>query len=68
LLYHALQVLPLIVAGLAMEYRLVIGREGDPSNVGESSDPPARSSPPTPLPPSAASVAPTAPHPSTTRP
>ncbi len=68
LLYHALQVLPLIVAGLAMEYRLVIGREGDPSNVGESSDPPARPAPPAPLPPSAASVAPAAPQPSTTRP
>jgi hypothetical protein len=27
LLYHALQVLPLIVAGLALEWRLVLGRE-----------------------------------------
>src|SRR5262249_46787786 len=27
LLYHALQVLPLIVAGLALELRLVLGRE-----------------------------------------
>jgi hypothetical protein len=68
LLYHLLQVLPLIIAGLIMEYRLVLGREGDPSNAGESSDPPARPAPPPALPPSAASVATTTPHPSTPRP
>ena len=68
LLYHALQVLPLIIAGLIMEYRLVIGREGDPSNVGEPADRPTKPAPPPALPPSAVSVAPAAPHPSTTRP
>jgi hypothetical protein len=31
LLYHALQVIPLIAAGLIFELRLVLGREGDPS-------------------------------------
>lgn len=67
LLYHLLQVLPLILAGLILEYRLVLGREGDPSHVGEPGAPPARRTPPAP-PPSAASVAPTTPHPSTTRP
>lgn len=68
LLYHLLQVLPLLIAGLTMEYRLVLGREGDPSSVGEPADPPAKPTPPPALPPSAASVAPAAPHPSTTRP
>lgn len=75
LLYHALQVLPLLTAGLIMEYRLVIGREGDLSSAAEPGDPaakpgdpPARPIPPQALPPSAASVGPTAPHPSTTRP
>jgi uncharacterized membrane protein YbhN (UPF0104 family) len=67
LLYHALQVLPLLAAGLILEYRLVIGREGDPSSVTEPGDPPVKVTPPPP-PPSAASVAPSAPHPSTTRP
>jgi uncharacterized membrane protein YbhN (UPF0104 family) len=68
LLYHALQVLPLVIAGLVMEYRLVIGREGDPANAAEPGYPTARPTPPAALPPSAASVGPTAPHPSTTRP
>jgi uncharacterized membrane protein YbhN (UPF0104 family) len=72
LLYHALQVLPLVIAGLVMEYRLVIGREGDPSNAGEPGDPPARPGEP-PVKPTAPpalppSVGPPAPHPSTTRP
>jgi uncharacterized membrane protein YbhN (UPF0104 family) len=31
LLYHALQVIPLIAAGLIFELRLVLGREGDPN-------------------------------------
>jgi hypothetical protein len=31
LLYHALQVVPLIAAGLIFELRLVLGREGDPN-------------------------------------
>ncbi len=67
LLYHLLQVLPLILAGLILEYRLVLGREGDPSHVGEPGAPPAKPTLPAP-PPSAASMAPTTPHPSTTRP
>jgi uncharacterized membrane protein YbhN (UPF0104 family) len=71
LLYHLLQVVPLVAAGLIFEYRLVLGREGregDPSSVGESNNPPARPPPPAPPPPSAASVAPSAPHPSTPQP
>jgi uncharacterized membrane protein YbhN (UPF0104 family) len=67
LLYHLLQVLPLLLAGLIFEYRLVLGREGDPSSA-ESGEPPPRPAPPPPPPPSAASVAPSAPQPSTTRP
>ena len=31
LLYHALQVIPLIAAGLIFELRLVLGRDGDPT-------------------------------------
>jgi len=31
LLYHALQVIPLIAAGLIFELRLVLGRDGDPA-------------------------------------
>lgn len=68
LLYHALQVLPLIAAGLVLEYRLVIGREGDPSAVAEPGDPAAKAPPPAPPPPPPPSVAPSAPQPSTTRP
>jgi glycosyltransferase 2 family protein len=68
LLYHLLQVLPLLVAGLVFEYRLVLGREGDPSRA-EAGDPPAKRTPapPAPPPPSAASVASPTPQPSTTR-
>lgn len=33
LLYHAAQVIPLIAAGLVFEYRLVLGREGEPVEV-----------------------------------
>ena len=39
LLYHALQVLPLIAVGLALELRLVLGREPRVAEVGEVSDP-----------------------------
>jgi glycosyltransferase 2 family protein len=68
LLYHALQVLPLILAGLILEHRLVLGREGDLTpNGAEPGELPAKPPPPPPTP-SAASVPPTAPHPSTTRP
>ena len=68
LLYHALQVVPLIAAGLILEYRLVLGREGEP-NGAEPTVPPAKvASPlPAPAPPSAPS-GPSAPHPSGTRP
>jgi hypothetical protein len=67
LLYHLLQVLPLLVAGLVFEYRLVLGHEGDPATA-ESGDPQARPTPPPAPPPSATSVASTTPQPSTTRP
>jgi uncharacterized membrane protein YbhN (UPF0104 family) len=41
LLYHALQVIPLIAAGLIFELRLVLGREGDPNApVAAMSEPP----------------------------
>jgi uncharacterized protein (TIRG00374 family) len=66
LLYHALQVIPLIAAGLIFEYRLVLGRDVEPSaSNGEPSapaKPAAPAAPPAPKPPS------TAPHPSHTRP
>jgi uncharacterized membrane protein YbhN (UPF0104 family) len=66
LLYHALQVIPLIGAGLILEWRLVLGREDEPvSNGAESADRPAAvvcpPEPSTPGPPSA-------PHPSQTLP
>ena len=35
LLYHALQVIPLIAAGLIFELRLVLGREDEPATAGE---------------------------------
>ena len=40
LLYHGLQVIPLIAAGLSLELRLVLGREGDPNAPGIPSEPP----------------------------
>ncbi len=40
LLYHGLQVIPLIAAGLIFELRLVLGREGDPNAPGIASEPP----------------------------
>lgn len=71
LLYHGLQVIPLIVAGLIFEYRLVLGREGEPNGT-EPPVPPAKVvSPPSG---STASIAPSVPsgpstpHPSGTRP
>lgn len=39
LLYHALQVIPLIAVGLALEVRLVLGREPRGPEVSEVSDP-----------------------------
>jgi glycosyltransferase 2 family protein len=45
LLYHALQVVPLIAAGMILEYRLVLGREGD-----APSEPRSAASPAEPLP------------------
>ena len=45
-LYHALQVLPLIAVGLALELRLVLGREPRVTEVDEVSDPlPAKPAP-----------------------
>jgi hypothetical protein len=41
LLYHALQVIPLIAAGLILERRLVLGREGEPAAAGEPAAPAA---------------------------
>jgi uncharacterized membrane protein YbhN (UPF0104 family) len=47
LLYHAVQVIPLIAAGLIFEMRLVLGREGDPAAVISE---PERPEPPVPSP------------------
>ena len=70
LLYHGLQVVPLIAAGLILELRLVLGREeGElPSNGADTAAPPAERLAPLPPPPSAPSVPPAGPHPSTPRP
>lgn len=70
LLYHALQVIPLIAAGLILEFRLVLGRDGEPlTNGNERGAPPAKLiAPPGPSAPSAPSAPPAAPHPSHTRP
>lgn len=63
LLYHALQVVPLIAAGLILEYRLVLGRV--PAGVnGDASAPVKCAAPPEPSP----KPPTTAPHPSHTRP
>jgi hypothetical protein len=43
-LYHALQVIPLIAAGLALELRLVLGREGDLAAPATATGDPATSS------------------------
>ena len=64
LLYHALQVVPLIAAGLILEYRLVLGREGRPAPANGEPCAPAKLAPPEPCPKPPA----TAPHPSHTRP
>jgi glycosyltransferase 2 family protein len=42
LLYHALQVIPLIAAGLIFELRLVLGREGDPNAAVVAASEPAK--------------------------
>ena len=63
LLYHALQVVPLIAAGLILEYRLVLGRV--PAGVnGDTSAPVKCAAPPEPSP----KPPTTTPHPSHTRP
>lgn len=67
LLYHALQVVPLIAAGLILEARLVLGREGEPTAHGELRPPGKVLAPPASAPPSAP-TGPSAPHPSHTRP
>jgi uncharacterized membrane protein YbhN (UPF0104 family) len=70
LLYHALQVVPLIAAGLILELRLVLGREDEPlANGSDAARPPPKmiTPPPGASAPSAPS-APTTPHPSHTRP
>jgi len=41
LLYHLLQVIPLIAAGLLLEMRLVLGRDGDPAATAAPTDDPA---------------------------
>jgi glycosyltransferase 2 family protein len=57
LLYHALQVVPLIAAGLIFELRLVLGREGDPHapilTTNEPVDPGVIAPPPAATPPAA---------------
>ena len=66
LLYHALQVVPLIAAGLILELRLVLGREDEPpASVADARLPPAKvvAAPPAP----SASSGPVTPHPSHTR-
>jgi uncharacterized protein (TIRG00374 family) len=67
LLYHALQVVPLIGAGLILEWRLVLGREDEPMSNGSELGEPL---PKVVVPPREPSVptGPTAPHPSHTRP
>jgi uncharacterized membrane protein YbhN (UPF0104 family) len=45
LLYHALQVIPLIAAGLIFDLRLVLGREGNPAAAGPAGDPAASPDP-----------------------
>ncbi len=54
LLYHALQVIPLIAAGLIFELRLVLGRDGDPGAAGELAAPDAVTTPRPPTEPPAA--------------
>ncbi|TMQ18111.1 MAG: flippase-like domain-containing protein [Deltaproteobacteria bacterium] len=66
LLYHALQVIPLIAAGLILEARLVLGREGEPTVNGELRNRSGKVSAPAPAP--GPPAAPPAPHPSHTRP
>jgi uncharacterized membrane protein YbhN (UPF0104 family) len=39
LLYHSLQIVPLIAAGLILELRLVLGRDGDPAATGAAVEP-----------------------------
>ena len=50
ILYHLLQVIPLIASGLIFEYRLVLGREGEPVANGDASGPTKMAAPPEPSP------------------
>jgi glycosyltransferase 2 family protein len=47
LLYHALQVIPIIVVGLMLELRLVLGKEGEPVDlsIGPTTEPAASAAP-----------------------
>jgi uncharacterized membrane protein YbhN (UPF0104 family) len=68
LLYHALQVVPLIAAGLSLELRLVLGREDEPTGA-EPGEPRSKVIAPPPGPSSSGPpTGPSAPHPSHTRP
>jgi hypothetical protein len=64
LLYHALQIVPPIAAGLILEYRLVLGREGRPAPTNGEPCAPAKLAPPEPSP----KPPTTTPQPSHTRP
>lgn len=66
LLYHALQVVPLIVTGLVLELRLVLGREDEPQTNGAVR--PGAPAKPIAPPAGAPSKPQTTPHPSHTRP
>jgi uncharacterized membrane protein YbhN (UPF0104 family) len=71
LLYHGLQVIPLIIAGLIFEYRLVLSREGEPNGVESGVRAPKVISPASGSSPSSAPSVPSGPstpHPSHTRP
>ncbi|HMG19808.1 MAG TPA: lysylphosphatidylglycerol synthase transmembrane domain-containing protein [Kofleriaceae bacterium] len=68
LLYHALQVVPLIAAGMILELRLVLGREDEPLTNGAERAPPPAKPVVAASPSSAASSPPSTPHPSHTRP
>jgi uncharacterized protein (TIRG00374 family) len=48
LLYHALQIIPLIAAGLLLEWRLVLGREGERAAAVATCDPAANGIPASP--------------------
>jgi uncharacterized membrane protein YbhN (UPF0104 family) len=66
LLYHALQVLPLITVGMILEHRLVLGRDGEPS--GELRNGSGKVCAPQPAPAPSPPAPPSSPQPSHTRP